>query len=89
MQYNNARSPESFVYPSHMDTNNSNNNNAINLEDTLVWATCHKYLSAHTLQQKQNSFILCGSSNVTIFIRVSNLQRFSSLVHIMPISITT
>jgi hypothetical protein len=50
MQYDNARSPELFVHPSHTDTNN--NNNAINLEDTLAWATCHKYQSAHILQQK-------------------------------------
>lgn len=28
-----------------------------------------------------NSWILCGSSNVTIFMCVSNLQRFPSLVH--------
>jgi len=49
MQYDNARSPELFVHPSHMDTHN---NTAISLEDTLVWETCHKYQSAHTLQQK-------------------------------------
>jgi len=48
MQYDNARSPELFVYPSHIDTNN---NNTINLEDTLVWAICHKYQSTYILQQ--------------------------------------
>lgn len=46
-----------------------------------MWATCYQYQSAHILQQKSNSWILCGSSNVTIFICVSNLQRFLSLGH--------
>ena len=69
-----------------MDTNN--NNNAINLEHTLVWATCHKYQSAHTLQQKQiHEFYV---EAVTLqFLSVLVIYKDSLHWYITPISTTT